>query len=488
MSQLNIKQTGPHVASQVAATWAALDAASRDAQLQGAISSQDWAFLDASREMEVIRDFVGSPETILGNPSTKHGEIAEQVHVGVNRAFDALHGRGFSATFEGVGRFDPVDYRVGDVDIQSKYINGLRNTLDHVLGHAQKYPEFAQGSGQYHIPSDQFEQLGYLQQEGAIDGLSTRANEAVQRKLDDLQAITGRSAEDMIKPGEASYAEVQKGRIHDTIESRENKLDGKNDELKEALQKDHGPSFTGLGQAAALGAGAGAGVRLGQALWIKSRGVEGKNPFKGEFTPNDWHDVGVATAKGAGGGAIAGGALYMVTNATNLAAPFAGSLVSGLMGVGDLLRQYKAKNIDADQFVVLSQIVAADAAVVGLASAAGQVIIPIPVLGALVGSLAGKLVASALKEGLGNAEAQLSAKLEAYEKWALAELDDKYREELQRLDAYFGNLRELTQLAFSENVNTTLRLKASISFAEAVGVPEHKILRTPYDLDVYMSK
>ena len=38
------------------------------------------------------------------------------------------------------------------VDIQSKYYNGLRNTLDGVSEHSSRNPGFASGEGRYHIP------------------------------------------------------------------------------------------------------------------------------------------------------------------------------------------------------------------------------------------------------------------------------------------------------------------------------------------------
>ena len=53
-----------------------------------------------------------------------------------------------------------------------------------------------------------------------------------------------------------------------------------------------------------------------------------------------------------------------------------------------------------------------------MATAAGQTLIPIPLLGALIGSLAGKFVASALKDGLGKSESALTARLAKYEQYA----------------------------------------------------------------------
>ena len=475
-----------HVSAQVAAAWVARDAAHRAGELAAALRGQDRAFLGAMREMQVVRDFVGSPANILGSADTKHGEIAEQVHVGVSRARDVLYGRSPTATFEEVPRTSAVDYRVDGVDIQSKYYNGLRNTLDGVAFHAEKYPNFAGEHGRYHIPSDQHQRLEELRQNGRIEGLSDRSAAALQGRLDDLEHATGRSADESIEPGEASYAEVQRGRVHDALHDREDKLARESEHLRQAARAEHGPSLAGLGTAAALGATAGGGVGLGQAIWVKCR--EGRNPFRGEFLIEDWQDVGVVAARGAGGGAVAGSAVYVLTNSTALAAPFAGSLVSALMGVGALLRDHQAGTIDSDQFVEMSHIVAMDAAVVGLAVAAGQTLVPIPILGVLLGSLAAKLVASALKDGLGDSASELAARLAEYERDAFEQLDEQYRVFVQRLDAWFGNLERLTAIAFDLERNTTLRLEASVLAAEAVGVPALRILRTTGDLDVLIEE
>ena len=498
MRQPDANRTGPHVAAQVASSWASLDAASRSADLANALSSQDRAFLAAMREMQVVRDFVGTPENILGSATTKHGEIGEQVNVAIIRAGDVLLGRAPTATFEGVDRFAPTDYRVGGVDIQSKYYNGLRNTLDGVLGHTSNHPGFASGGGGYHIPRDQYDQIRQLHQTGRIDGLSDRSTDAIRDRLGSLQQHTGRPADELIAPGETDYREVQQGRIHDTIRDREGRLAEQNDDLKRRAQADYGPSLAGLGQAAAIGATVGGGVGLAQGVWVKYR--EGKNPFRGDFSARDWLDIGVPAAQGAGGGAVAGGALYWLTNATHLSAPAAGAFVSGLMGIGSLLRHYHSGQIDGEQFVDMSQIVVMDAAIVGMFSGAGmsagvaagsligQTAIPVPLLGALLGSIAGKFVASAIKDSLGESESELSEQLHAYEEGALSQLDQAYQAHVQRLDAYFGNLERLADVAFDNTLNTDLRLYASVGFAEAVGVPDRLILHTTDELDRFLEE
>ena len=476
----------PHVASQVAAAWANLDAANRAGNLSKVLASQDRAFLAAMQEVQAARDFVGTPESILGSSETKHGEIAEQVNVAISRARDILFGNVPSTTFEGVGRFAPIDYISDGVGVQSKYYNGLQNTLRGVSEHATKYPEFSGNEGIYDIPSDQFQQFEQLAQTGNIDGLSERSANAIRSRLDSLEQQTGKSADELLRPGDANYSEVQQGRVHDTISDREAELTRGNEDMKDAATADHGPTLSGLGQAAAIGAAAGGGIAITQAMWVKYR--EGKNPFRGDFTLDDWQDVGVQAAQGAGGGSVAGAAVYLVTNSANLSAPAAGAFVSALMGIGSLLRQHHAGKIDGGEFVDMSQIVAVDAAIVGIASMTGQVLFPVPLLGAFIGIIAGKFVTSAITDYLGETESELIAQLQAFEQTALLRLDGAHRAHVQRLNAYFGNLERLAEVAFDSDVNTSLRLAASIRFAEAVGVPDNVILRTTHDLDQFMTE
>ena len=486
MSRPDASRAGPHVAAQTAASWAALDAAARGEALAAALTNQDRAFLEAFRELEVVKEFVGSPQRILGGANTKHGEIAEQVHVGVRRAVDLLHQRTPSASFEGVDRFGPVDYVDGGVNVQSKFYDSLRNTLEGVGSHAEQYKDFASSGGRYHIPKDQFEQLKQLRESGTIEGFPNRSVERIQREVEKLERTTGRSLDDLVDPGESRYEDVQQARVRETIEDHEDRLADKNEEMKDQAHGEHGTSVSGAATAAAIGAVAGGGVRFAQAVWVKYR--EGKNLFKGEFSVEDWKDIGLDTAKGAGTGAMAGSSLYLLTNSADLAAPFAGSLVSGLLGIGDLLGQYHAGEIDGDQFVDCSLMVAAEAAIVGLSAAAGQTLIPIPMLGAFLGSIAGKIVASAIRDGLGEAESELIERLKTYETEAIGKLDDALRAVIVELDAYFGRLSDLARIAFDKTVNTELRLAASIRIAEALEVPDNQILRSNADLDTFMEE
>ena len=480
LEKADASRSGPHVAAQTAAAWTAEEMDARSDALDVALTRQNHAFEHALDEMRAVEDFVGAPEHILGSASTKHGEIAEQVTVAVRRAFDVLHQRMPTATFEGVGRLAPEDYVDGGV-VQSKYHQTLSDSLEAVASHVERYEWFVPAGGRYHIPRDQFEQLEQLRKVGKIDGLSELRVQNMERQVESLEQHAGRALDRVIAPGEATYDEVQYGQVHETIQDQGNRLTEDHEALQDTARAAHGLSLDGALGGAGSGAAAGSGVRFAQAVW--SRMQAGRNPFRGEFSPEDWKEVGLDTTRGATFGTAAGGALYLLSNATGLAAPFAGSFVSSVMGIGTLVGEFQTGKIDAPQFVDLSLSVASEAALVGLSAAVGQIAIPAPMLGAFVGSVAGKVVAAALRGGLGRDDTELAARIDASQTETIATLDSSLRDTLERIDVDIGRFDALARLAFDQTVNTKLTLEASARMALELGVPSEEILRSKRDVD-----
>lgn len=50
------------------------------------LAAQDRAFEIAAEQIDKVREFLTNPQNILGSAITKHGEIAEQVEVGIRNA------------------------------------------------------------------------------------------------------------------------------------------------------------------------------------------------------------------------------------------------------------------------------------------------------------------------------------------------------------------------------------------------------------------
>jgi len=99
------------------------------------LAAQDATFFKATEQVDNVRAFIDNHGGILGRDNTKHGEIAEQVEVGIRNAKAALYRQNMTATFDGIGRTAPADYSIDGILVQSKFINGAKGNLDAVLGH-----------------------------------------------------------------------------------------------------------------------------------------------------------------------------------------------------------------------------------------------------------------------------------------------------------------------------------------------------------------
>lgn len=450
----------------------------RIASQQAALAVQDAALDRAMEQLERVGEFIGSPESILGSELTKHGEIAEQLEVGVRNARAALQQQELPATFEGIGRTAPADYLIDGVEVQSKFINGVNGNLSAVLDHMEQYPEFGRDGSYYHIPRDTHEAIKKIMA-GDHGELSERTVRAVREKVQRIEQQSGKPFEEVVKPGVSEYAEVQQGRVHQTLEGYQKELEEEQAELQEKIRSEHAPSLAGALKAAGIAAGISGGVTLAASLYSKYRA--GKNPFAGDFTAADWQEVGIDTGKAAAGGAVAGGALYLLTNYAEMPAPFAAAVISAAKGVAVLAWQFHAGEISSGQFAELGLIACVDAAVVGLATAAGQALIPIPLLGPIIGMVAGRF----LSEFVTGQTAQLAQSLRQDMVAFLEKLDAEKRRILIAIDAEFDKLGRLTAAAFDLERNRAL-LASSVALAAAYGVAPEEVLDSHAALDNFM--
>ncbi|WP_445663192.1 hypothetical protein [Enterobacter soli] len=449
------------------------------------LSRQDIAYELACKEMLKPRDFVASPGNILGSMSTKHGEIAEQVEVAVRNSEQAIEERlqdasTFRATFEGVGRTAPQDYLIDGMDVQSKFINGTNNNLVHVLKHMEAYPNFGKDGSFYHIPKDTWQEIQDVLDGKPVEGLKSSTIEAIKAKVAEIERQTQRPFADVVRPGVSDYKDVQLGKIDETLDKHDQELAKQNDTKRAEIIDDHQPSLAEGMRATAMGAAVGGAFALGTGIYRKYR--DGKNIFRGDFDAQDWQDVGLDSLKGAAVGGISAGAIYTLTNYASMGAPFASSLVTATKGVASLARSYQRGEIGLDEFTDLGLIVCAESAIVGAMTVAGQALIPVPVLGALIGSISGKFMVTVAKSLDGKARQVLQARMDEFAR----RLDAIEQQVLNRILSEFAALGELTKAAFNVETNRQL-LEASITLAQAHGVEDDKIIKNADDLDAFMT-
>lgn len=480
------REPDAHVVSQAAAGVVLEQEAARLEGLNTALRLQEGAFERALGALDEVRRFVGEPGAILGSPATKHGEIAEQVEVGVRRARDFLSQQAPRATFEGVGRTAPADYLVEGVEVQSKFINGVGRGLDHVLGHMRKYEHFGRDGSFYHLPKDQHAIIEKILAGEHPEGLRLRTVRAIEAKLAEIDRLSqGRGAAQLLKPAISDYGDVQLGKVDETIEGHERALRGAQEASNERISAQHALDWGDVAGASLKGAALGAGLRLTLAFGRKI--VEGKNPLRGDFSLEDWQAVGLEAGEGALQGGVTTGAVYALTNFSRLSAPLAGAYVGMAASVTALANQWRRGELDFDEFVALGQLACLEGSLVYAAATAGQALIPVPILGAVVGGLAGRAFAALGRALLGQHAEAIEARLFSEHEAAVAAMDASQRQALDEVMAHFESLKVLTEVAFDPHLNSALRLKMSVELARAHGVKEEAIIHDLDELDDFMT-
>lgn len=461
--------------------------------LQSAIEKEGYArtaLSDSMQCIENLRDFTSSPEHILGNISTKHGEMAEHIEVEIRNGRDILNHVEPSATFDGVGRTAPDDYMIGGYHVQSKYVNGMGKSLDHVIDHLNKYPGFTE-NGYYHIPKDKFEILERINNSENISGLSEKTIRACQEKIREIEELTGKPFSEVVKPGISTYNEVQLGKVDETIDGYEQEFRATNEkEIKDIRQQrdeDNAqaqhitdPSWGEALKYSAIAAVISGTTSAGIKIYAKIKA--GKKIQ--DFTVEDWKEVGYDFGKGGLKGGVSGLGIYGLTKIGGMSAPFAGAMVSTAMGLTSLYADYRKGKISKADYADASCALSVEAGLAAVGAAIGQAVIPIPVLGAIIGSVISKSALEITKFVMGNREKELIQKMEKEYNELVSKLDKQCKEIIDKIDAYFSRLGGLIEAALDPNTNKAF--VSSIELCRFVGVKESEIIHSNDELDAFM--
>ena len=202
------------------------------------------------------------------------------------------------------------------------------------------------------------------------------------------------------------------------------------------------------------------------------------------FTMDDWKDVGYDFFKNGAKGGISGMSIYGLTKLGGFSAPFAGAITSSAMGVASLAYDYKNGNISKEEFADCACSMNVEAGLVAIGSAVGQAVIPVPVLGAIVGSVTIKSVLMVTKKVMNKKEKQLIDYLQKLYDNAIKELDSFCQKVIKDIDDYYEKLGGLVQAAFDKDLNT--RLLGSIELATTLQVPPTVIIHNNGELDIFM--
>lgn len=173
-------------------------------------------------------------------------------------------------------------------------------------------------------------------------------------------------------------------------------------------------------------------------------------------------------------GGIRGASIYTLTNFTATPAAVASAMITVAFGIAEQAYQLKMGNVDEQRFIENSEMLCLDASVSALSSFAGQVLIPVPVLGAVVGNNIGTMMYQIAKDNLSFREQKIFEEyVEAVRKVDVS-LQEQYQKYIDEMGKDTKLFMELLDRVFAPDIHVVF--EGSIDLAKLCGVPVDEIL------------
>ena len=474
---MNPKDVVKSSQEQAVAAW--IDAMNhlRVAEMMERLLKQKGNYKNALYELESARqDIFELLRSNRGGAKGSHGFIAERTQVAIENARSLLDGLEINAFWS--NNNGPTDFVVNGTNVQQKFVQSNCG-LGEIFRHLQKYPSYAKSGNVYQIPKDFYERLSSVWDLSAEQaGKLPNRDYSLWKAAQDFFDKTGLD-KSKIQPSDLTYEQVQAGQINSTLRDLETKTGEQNQQRNKEIQDSGAPSWQEGAEVAAISAAVEAGTNF--LLAIEQKRKSGKQ--LADFTVDDWKEVGLYTGKGGIIGVVRGGAVYAMTNLAGTPAPVASAFVTAVFGVLSQAILLENGEISETEFVENSELFCIGASVSAVSSLLGEIIIPVPFLGAIIGNAVGTILYEISKDYLDERETELISQYCVEINSLNARLSAQFRALVRQLQDEFSKFSSLLDWAFDPDINTAFL--GSIQLADYVGVSHEKVLRTQADIDRY---
>lgn len=427
----------------------------QDQNLDSAMESMNWA-------LGKIEDLVVANR---GGGKGVHGFIAEVAECGLENAQSLIHGD--KPVMEWVNDNGPADLLRNGVEIQVKFVNaGGKFSLNAVAAHLEKYPDFLDKGGVYQIPKDYLDAVRTLYEmprEEAAKLVSSTGGPSYSnwKSIHEFFDSSGFSIDDL-EASKFEYSEVQKNAIADKMAEEKTRLTDESEQIKKDIHEEHRPAP----QEGAKAVAAGAVLEAGTAFALSVKRHLGNGKRIGDLTQDDWEEIAKDSGMGLVKGGVRGGAVYWLNNYTATPSSVASALVTASFGVADCAYRFRSGELTEIEFIESSEIACLDASVSAFSSFVGQAIIPVPILGSLVGNAVGTTAYELGKDFYSKREAELLANYAQELKALDTELEGEYAACINSLRENMGEYFSLLEKAFSPNA--AMAFPAPLSWQQAL--------------------
>ena len=417
-----------------------------------------------------------------GGQKGMHGFIAEVAECGIGNARKEIIGK--APNYVWVDDNGPTDLTKGIDKIQQKFVNsGGHLSLEAIREHHEKYPWYLEQNGKYQIPKDHYDKIKYYLSisEETANKMPTQNGDFSLRQWKEVHAFfeNGDIPLEKVEPSLLKYNEVQKGTIDKTISIEKESIKRTDKEIRNDAYDKSKPNISEGAKATVASAMVEGGTTF--VIEVAKKRKSGKRIQ--EFNKDDWNDILIETGSSSLKGAIRGISIYTLTNYTATPAAVASSMVTCSFGIAEQANLFRNGVITENEFLLKSETICLETSISALSSFIGQAVIPIPVLGAVIGNTIGNIMYHSTKDCLSKYEQKLIKRyikeVDEYNK----QLDIEYFKMLKNLMSDLNLYLNMLDKAFSPNYK--IALDGSIQLAINLGVASEELLKNTDEIDDY---
>ena len=332
-------------------------------------------------------------ESNRGGKTGMHGFIGERIQVGFSNERAILQGA--SPEYKLIDDNGMTDYLRGQTLIQQKAcISDKSLGLTHVLSHSEKYPTFLEKDGVYQIPKDFYEK--YIRFLKMPEATALKLRKEDLRMWQRVKEFHMSMPEAKVEPMVVTYAEIQADAVGATIQREVEDVERKYQEQRSSAEESCRASIQEGVKVTLCSAMLEGAVHGGISI------IEHKQDGKmiRQFTKEDWKEIGTDFAKGIGKGTVRGAAVYAATNVINMPASAATATVTGAFTVVEKTVNFTRGDYTGKEYAIGITDGCISVAVSAFSSELGKKLIPIPVLGPIIGNAVGMFIYSLAKSKL----------------------------------------------------------------------------------------
>ena len=477
MNDKNIKYTQ----EQAVASWVQYLNTIRFENLINSLNEQDINLDNAITSLDTTLNEINKLiNSNRGGEKGIHGFIAEISEVGIGNAKENIIGK--DNVYEWVNDNGVADLVRNGTNIQQKYYQ-KDLSLSAIAKHLKRYPNFLKEGGKYQIPKDQYEKIQYLRAipENEANKLATSDGTFSLKQWRKVNEFFKDDSIDInsIEPANLEYSEVQKNVVNNTIIKKKDKIKETDNEIRKKIINENKPTLSEGIKVTTISSVVEGGTTFISLIIKKKK----EKKFIKNFTSEDWQEIikksGISTTKGG----VRGANLYILTNYAKTPSAVANALTTSAFGVAEQVYLYKQGKITESELLENSELLYLDASISAISSILGQTIIPIPVIGAIIGNAIGLKMFEIAKNNFKASEQEIIQKYCDEIKLLEKNLLDEYNNFIEKVKQEVCLYMEILEKLYSTNVQEVF--ESSIKMAKLYEIPSNEILDSKEKIDKY---